>query len=347
MFQDENDGPPIGVDVAIPCYQYGRFLRDCVESVLTQGIRHLRVLIIDNASTDDSAEIAQQLAAEDRRVEFVVHPRNLGHHASFNEAIDWASSKYFMILGADDFLAPGCLRRAVSIMERHSDVGLAYGRLVFWHRPQEPRPVFDSSTQDVSWRIVPGRQLLERLCRLPSPAPNFIDTPTVVVRTSVQKRVGYYRPELTNSDDMEMWMRFACLGAVAETDAVQAVVGVHPTRRSASLTVGWDRLFEIALESFLANEGGLLPEAKRLRRTARRSLAARAYWRAVLNLMRGNTRESLDLWKFAFTRCPTTIVVPPVSYLFRRPDAFQRIIEVVSKAVRQTGKPLSEGEVRR
>ena len=42
------------VDVAIPCYQYGRFLRACVGSVLNQGIDDVRILIIDNASTDNS-----------------------------------------------------------------------------------------------------------------------------------------------------------------------------------------------------------------------------------------------------------------------------------------------------
>lgn len=117
-----------GIDVAIPCYQYGRFLRDGVTSVLSQGIRSVRVLIIDNASTDNSVEVAQQLAAEDRRVEVVAHRRNLGQHASFNEGIDWARADYFLILCADDLLAPGALARAISLMERQPKVHLTYGR---------------------------------------------------------------------------------------------------------------------------------------------------------------------------------------------------------------------------
>ena len=48
---------------------------------------------IDNASTDNSLEIARQLSAEDDRVQVVTHPRNLGHIASFNEGIDWAGSE--------------------------------------------------------------------------------------------------------------------------------------------------------------------------------------------------------------------------------------------------------------
>lgn len=77
-----------GIDIAIPCYNYGHFLRDCVASTLSQEIPNLRFLIIDNASTDDSVEIAQQLAADDRRVQVAVHRRNLGPHASFNEGVD-------------------------------------------------------------------------------------------------------------------------------------------------------------------------------------------------------------------------------------------------------------------
>lgn len=57
--------PMASVDVIIPNYEYGRFLRDCVTSVLRQNIEALRVLIIDNASTDDSVEVARALARED------------------------------------------------------------------------------------------------------------------------------------------------------------------------------------------------------------------------------------------------------------------------------------------
>ena len=52
------------VDVIVPCYNYGRFLRECVESVLSQPVE-VRVLIIDDASTDDTPEVAAALAAED------------------------------------------------------------------------------------------------------------------------------------------------------------------------------------------------------------------------------------------------------------------------------------------
>src|SRR6266404_5936013 len=140
------------VDVAVPCYQFGRFLRDCVTSALRQDIEDLRVLIIDNASTDNTLDVARKLAAEDRRVEVVAHQTNLGPFASFNEGIDWASADYFMLLCADDLLAPGSLARAVSVMAQHPEVNLTYGRALFIDA-YEPIPEINHHTEEASWRI--------------------------------------------------------------------------------------------------------------------------------------------------------------------------------------------------
>jgi glycosyltransferase involved in cell wall biosynthesis len=336
MFQNGTDGHPLGVDIAIPCYQYGRFLRDCVTSVLTQEFRDVRVLIIDNASTDNSLEVAQQLAAEDPRVEVVAHRHNLGHHASFNEGIDWARSKYFMILCADDLLAPGCLSRAVSFMEKHPDVHLTHGRALSISNDDPVPPI--AQPTEANWQVWPGRAFLQGVCR--AGGRPRIRGGTVVVRTSVQKRVGYYRPELPYTDDLEIWLRFAIHGAVGETDAVQAIIRYHSMMRSPRFSgilyygLDWDLQVEAALESFFANEGASVPEAKSLHRTLRRKLAECAYWNAWSNLVRGDPRQSLRHCKFAFTRYPMTILygaplVPPLVCLFRRPGIFNRILQGV------------------
>jgi glycosyltransferase involved in cell wall biosynthesis len=114
------------IDVIVPCYRYGRFLRQCVESVLAQG-QPVRVLVIDDASPDDSAEIAAELAARDPRVALTRHRANKGHIATYNEGIEWAASPYVLLLSADDYLLPGALTRAVRVMEMHSEVGLVFG----------------------------------------------------------------------------------------------------------------------------------------------------------------------------------------------------------------------------
>ena len=67
----------VNVDVVVPCYNYGRFLEACVGSVLEQSVRDLRVLIIDDASSDDSLSVARKLAEADPRVSVIAHSQNL------------------------------------------------------------------------------------------------------------------------------------------------------------------------------------------------------------------------------------------------------------------------------
>ena len=312
-----------------------------MRSVLTQGIRDIRVLIIDNASTDDSVEVAQQLAAEDPRVELVARPRNLGPHASFNEGIDWAKATYFMVLCADDLLAPDALARVVPVMERHPDVGFAYGRAASL-LPGEPMPVLDASLWNAPWQIVAGQDLIERFC---GDGVNHVPGPsTVVVRTAVQKPAGYYRTELPHTDDFEMWMRLARLGPAARTEADLAILRFHGSARSAAArrvqsapyhqppAMPWHD--EAAFESFFAHEGAALPEATRLHRLARRNLGERAYWAAVAHLCRGQLGPSWDLLKFALSRRPIAAIVPPVHYLFRRHDGIDRVVEVAPEMLR-------------
>jgi glycosyltransferase involved in cell wall biosynthesis len=329
------------VDVVVPCYQYGRFLRDCVASALSQQACDVRVLIIDNASTDNSLEVARELAAEDSRVEVVAHRTNLGHLASFNEGVDWASADYFIVLCADDMLAPGCLARAVSLMERHPDVVLTYGAALLIGA-DDALPSIDQDPTEAQWRILPGRSLLDLCCRS---ARCHIPGSTAVVRTSAQKQVGHYRPALPHTNDLEVWLRFACVGAIAETDAVQGVCRGHPANRCSSVPsiLDWNLHFEAAFESFFAHEGALLPDATRLQRAARRTLGERAYWGAVTHLLRGDTQLSFNLLRFAVTRWPASMVIPPFGYLLRRENAIARIAQVMSEAAKRLSGPLRGG----
>lgn len=318
------------IDVVVPCYQYGRFLGPCVTSILNQDFRNVRVLIVDNASTDDSLDVARRLASADRRVEIIAHGTNLGHHASFNEGIDWASAEYFALVFADDLMAPGCLTRAASFMSRHPEIAFCHGRAIPIDGCQ-PLPDIEPGCE-APWRVIEGRRFIERFCR----AGVFrIAGSTLVVRTSAQKKAGHYRPSLPYTDDMEIWLRLACQGHVAETDAVLGFLRSHGANRSAlkNTVQNLDLLFtEAAVDSFFMNEGAALGNAKQLHRLAKRTLAQRAYWSAMSNLVRGNPRLSVDLLKFAFSRSPATALIPPVGYLFRREDAFRRIAQVALEA---------------
>ena len=121
------------VSVVIPCYNYGHFLEEAVTSVLDdqQGV-DVRVLIIDDASLDDSAEVARKIAAREPRVELIVHETNKGNIATYNEGLlEWADGDYCVLMSADDRLTPGALRRARDLLDASPGVGFVYGRALY------------------------------------------------------------------------------------------------------------------------------------------------------------------------------------------------------------------------
>jgi glycosyltransferase involved in cell wall biosynthesis len=215
------------VDVVIPCYRYGCFLRECVESVISQIGVSVRVLIIDDASPDNSAEIAAKLSSESSLVSVIRHSVNKGHIATYNEGIEWTEADYYMILSADDYLLPGALLRAAELMDREREVGFTYGKAITLDMRGGIEPLALKTGVD-DWCLMSGTQFI----RLAG-ARNIVPTPTAVVRTSLQKSLGGYRRELPHSGDMEMWLRLAAHGSVARSDAYQAVYRRHSHNMSS------------------------------------------------------------------------------------------------------------------
>ncbi|MEN5299952.1 glycosyltransferase family A protein [Brucella sp. TWI559] len=303
------------IDVVIPSYNYARYLTACSNSVLSQTGVDLRLLIIDNASEDDSADLARDLAAHDTRVDLLLRSKNVGPHASFNAGIDWARSDYFLILCADDLLVPGALARAVSMLEQYPDIHLAHGAIEKISENEKP-PHRLPHIGKGNWNICSGADFITFACKH---AFNPVYGPTAVVRTSAQKEAGYYRPKLPHTDDLEMWLRLALLGGVASTDSVQAYVRVHSKNQSANVAgiMHWNNEFEDAFRSFFENEGMTFPQAARNFMAARDCLTKRAYWSALSSLVRGE-KGGASLMACALKRHPSMAVMPPIDYLFQR-----------------------------
>jgi glycosyltransferase involved in cell wall biosynthesis len=277
------------VSVVIPCYNYGHFLEDAVTSVLDDqpGV-DVRVLIIDDASPDDSAEMARKIAARDPRVEVAVHAANKGNIATFNEGLlEWADGDYCVLLSADDRLTPGALRRAVDLLDAHPSVGFVYGRAL-WFMDGAPPPT--ARTRVRGWSVWPGRSWLERRFR---DAENPITAPEVVVRTSVHKRVGGYNPRLPHAADMELWMRLAASADVGFIRGVdQAFYRVHGQNMRKGFNALMDlRQRRLVFESVLDRHGETLPDAQHQSDVVRRALGREALWAAGRAYDRGGARQ--------------------------------------------------------
>lgn len=290
------------VSVVIPCYNYGAFLSECVRSVLDdQPGSDVRVLIIDDASSDGSAEVARQLAAADYRIDVVVHPDNRGLIATCNEGLmDWADGDYCLLISADDKLTPGALGRATQLLDEHPEVGFAYGHVLTFHQDR-PAPVACTKLRGTT--IWPGHSWLLHMFKV---GANPIASPGVVVRTSLQHRVGPYDFRLPHTSDLEMWLRLSAYADVGYMRADQAYYRRHGSNMSSAYTASMDmRERRRAYDVLLEHVGGDLPQVGKLAEIVHRRFALEALRAAkhAYNSMR--TDQMVDeLETFAFECWP-------------------------------------------
>lgn len=295
------------MDIVIPCYRYGRYLRECVESVLTQGVDDLRVLIIDDQSPDETPQVAEALVREDSRVSYVRHQKNAGHIATYNEGIDWLRSDYMLLLSADDYLLPGALKQVMSLLDRHPDMGLCFG---------EAMARFDSgelSAMAVDISIAAGQSVVMQgeefisAC-IGAGSQNIVPTPTAFVRTALLKRTGGYRPDLPHSGDFEMWLRLASCASVGFIKSSLAVYRRH----SSNMSLGYSnenimtdlQQRKAAFDALLERQSALLEGRPRLYPSLLHGLALDALHHASAALNEGNEILSHKLCEYALALDP-------------------------------------------
>jgi glycosyltransferase involved in cell wall biosynthesis len=114
------------VSVVTPFYNTDQYLSACIDSVLAQSYKNWEYILVNNCSSDRSAEIAQRYAESDPRIRLIHNAEFLNQVQNYNHALSRIDprSKYCKIVQADDMILPECLSRMVAVAEEHPSVGL-------------------------------------------------------------------------------------------------------------------------------------------------------------------------------------------------------------------------------
>jgi glycosyltransferase involved in cell wall biosynthesis len=222
------------ITVCIPTRNRAAFLVQALTSALGQDVDGLEVLVHDDASTDETAELIAGYG--DRRIRYLRHRAPIGVAANRNSCLAAARGKYLAWLDSDDERLPDTLAGQLAVLESHPEVAIAHGghqvingygdRLPDW-----PAPFADDA-------IEPSEIAFENLI-----ATNELTTSTVVVRSSVQRAAGLFSTAIgRSSTDWEMWLRLALRGAVAYTAAPVARYRQHRETISSQTTAAGERL---------------------------------------------------------------------------------------------------------
>ncbi|GHH72615.1 glycosyltransferase family 2 protein [Promicromonospora soli] len=286
------------VSVVVPCYNYGRFLPQTVGSLVSQTGVDVEVIIVDDASTDDSLAVARGLAARHPCVRIVANAHNAGQVESFNRGWESSTGELVVRLDADDMLPPGALARAAALMEQHPEVGLVYGHPQHFDDGTVARPALG----DLTWTVWDGRAWLDERCRT---GVSCITSPEVVMRSDLLKEFGPLDPELRFTMDVEMWLRLAAVSDVAYVGgADQALHREHAG--SLSVNEGAGALLDLrarvdAYDRLFANVGDRLTGADARHDRARAALARDALRYAAAAADRGDSPAgylelAADVW---------------------------------------------------
>lgn len=120
---------PPKISVIVPVYNGEKYLRQCLDSIVTQTHRHLEIILVNDGSTDSSGGICGEYAARDDRIR-VLHQENRGQSAARNTGLDTMTGEYVSFVDADDFIAPEMLEKLLTAMETGADVSLCNIRRV-------------------------------------------------------------------------------------------------------------------------------------------------------------------------------------------------------------------------
>ena len=115
----------IKISVIVPAYNYGKYLSECLQSLLTQTFTNWECIVIDNGSTDDTAQVAKKFTEKDPRFIYV-YTEQKGVSFARNKAVELSKGEFILPLDADDKIAPTYLEKAEKILASDKNIKVVY-----------------------------------------------------------------------------------------------------------------------------------------------------------------------------------------------------------------------------
>ena len=200
------------VSISVPTYNYGRFLRQCIESVQLQTFANWELIVCDDCSEDETREVALECVKGDARIRYVRNKVRLGMVPNLKRAAELARGRYIKMLCSDDWLTPTCLERMVDLMEAHPSVvlattaetrtdesGLAIGQDFLFGEPVS---------------IIPGQKMIDRMVC----GEGFGGNSSFMIRADAYREVGGYDSGRLYLGDYDLAARLCRIGDYCHTD---------------------------------------------------------------------------------------------------------------------------------
>lgn len=237
------------VSVIVATYNYGRYIADALRSVETQTFIDWECIVVDDASTDDTAAVVQGFTARDPRFRYVRLERNTGVSAARNTGFGHARGTYVQLLDADDLIAPRKLELQAAWLDAHVDTDIVYSDHVRFTEVAG----FHSVGLLKEDERVSGKAALRRAIR-----SNFLRLNAVLFRRSLLAEIGGFRDRFRYAEDWDFWLRTMSTGYTLHfLDEPDAMAAVRDTPGSLSKDLPAMRSFHLPVRQSLWVNGRL------------------------------------------------------------------------------------------
>jgi len=207
------------VSVIIPCYGQSRYLGEAIESTLAQAHSRVEVIVVDDGSPDETAEVASRYSAVK-----LIRQENRGVAAARNVGLEVSRGEYIVFLDADDRLLPQALRMGLKAMATDGDLAFVFGKCQYIDASGQPIPTpmqFQSEGIESYYSF-----LLECACPI-------WHTAIVMFRRRALEVAGGFNADFNPAEDYELYLRLARRWPIRYHDGVVAEYRVHHASMSS------------------------------------------------------------------------------------------------------------------
>ncbi len=184
-------------------YNYENYIADTLTSILAQSVQDFEIVVVDDASTDNSRSVVESFS--DPRIRLFHNEINIGGARSYNRAVELARGEWLVNLDADDWISPDKSAKQLAVLAADPSIDIIGSYVAFFDGDGRPHP--DSSpleeyvNSDVDLNLLDSWIGRNRLCRS-----------STMVRRSAHLRIGLDDPDMVRAPDYELWTRALRLG---------------------------------------------------------------------------------------------------------------------------------------
>jgi glycosyltransferase involved in cell wall biosynthesis len=205
------------VTVITPAYNQGMFLRDTIESVLSQDYPNIELLVLNDGSTDNTEEILKEYTG---RIKWETQP-NMGQTPTINKGWKQTTGEIITWLNSDDTYLPGAVKSGVDYLLLHPETGIVFADSVFTEA---------DGTHLEKTRPVPPFKYVDFVTNCENP----ISQPSSFIRRSVMEKAGELDPKYYYFMDWDFWLRAGLYCKIDHVEEVWSTYRLHAESKTVS-----------------------------------------------------------------------------------------------------------------